>query len=510
MFPGVLLALALLGKVAEARLPESVPDFVVAPYVQLGDHPRQTRPDYLVVAWETPDQTAEWRVEWIPGSGPSTRQDVWRGVHAQGAQRTGLGTPSFRAWTATLDGLQPGSTYRYRLRKNGRLVWESYVRSRPLASQAQRFVLFGDAACGSQGQRGIAGLAEHLDPDYAILAGDVVYPYGQIKDYRERLFGIFNAPLNSLATGAPLMRHVPFFTVPGNHDLGTRTFTEVRNLEAHPDVLAYFYEWLQPLNGPKGEAASRLAAPLEGAPHSRQAFLRAAGERYPRMGFYSFDYGCVHWTMLDSNNYVDLGSPALLRWLEDDLRRARSFAWRCVVVHHPPFHSSRQHAKDQQMRLLSPLFERWGVDVVFGGHVHAYERTRPLRFRPQARALTGSRMQPQADGTVPGSFALDTSFDGIRQTRPKGVVYITSGAGGAHLYDPDLTTARTAWQAYTARYAAHTHSLTVCEATPVALHLRQVAVHGEVLDAITLTRPGKGQARLHTPKACSPRQEPGL
>ena len=47
---------------------------------------------------------------------------------------------------------------------------------------------------------------------------------------------------------------------------------------------------------------------------------------------------------------------------------------------HAPFNSSRAHFNEQQMRLVSDVLEHRGVDIVFNGHVHNYQRTRPLKF----------------------------------------------------------------------------------------------------------------------------------
>ena len=40
----------------------------------------------------------------------------------------------------------------------------------------------------------------------------------------------------------------------------------------------------------------------------------------------------------------------------------------------------RRIFNEQQMRLLAGLFESGRVDIVFGGHVHNYQRSFPLRF----------------------------------------------------------------------------------------------------------------------------------
>jgi acid phosphatase type 7 len=471
--------------------PRPSPSFLARPYLQFGDQPQLRSPESMMVMWETPASAAEserWSAAWAPAAGSLSKAARWQAASTHRALREGLGVPAFWAWSARLNQLKPGQRYVYRLLRDHQVVWESSFTARKPLGRSQRFVLLGDSACGSPEQRAIAHLAARQRPDYAVLTGDLVYPYGQLRDYRAKLFDVFNADTSSPQQGAPLMRSVPFAVVPGNHDLGTRSFPQIRNPELAGDVLAYFYEWLLPLNGPCKAPGDPNAPRLEGSASSHHAFLRAAGARYPRMASYSLDYGDVHWTMLDSNDYVNPTLPAMQRWIEHDIRQARAARWHLVAFHHPPFHSSSQHAGDQQMRLLAPLFERLGVDVVFAGHVHTYERSKPLRFAPASAAA--------GDGAISGRFTYDQHFDGVHSTQAHGVIYITSGAGGARLYDPDLDARRADWKPYTETLLTHRHSLTLCEVSPQRLQLRQLSIDGQQVDTLTITH-----APPHTQRA---------
>src|SRR5262249_34258471 len=147
-----------------------------------------------------------------------------------------------------------------------------------------------------------------------------------------------------------------------------------------PDTLAYYYYWAQPLNGPLGTAGAASTPTLSGADTNQQAFLAAADAAYPRMANFSFDYGNAHWTVLDANAYVDWTDPALRAWVEKDLAAARNATWRFVGFHQPGFNSAKSHFSEQRMRLLADVFEKGGVDIVFAGHVHNYQRTFPMRF----------------------------------------------------------------------------------------------------------------------------------
>src|ERR1700676_5452325 len=104
---------------------------------------------------------------------------------------------------------------------------------------------------------------------------------------------------------------------------------------------------------------------------------------------FSFDWGNSHWTVIDSNDYVDWNDPVLRKWVTDDLHKAKGKKWRFVAFHHPGFNSSKAHFNDQWMRSLSAIFEQEHVDIVFAGHVHNYQRSFPMTFQIAESAKPG-------------------------------------------------------------------------------------------------------------------------
>lgn len=89
--------------------------------------------------------------------------------------------------------------------------------------------------------------------------------------------------------------------------------------------------------------------------------------------YYSFDYANAHFACLDNYSAYTAGSPQYT-WLEADLAANQTRDWTFVFFHQPPY-SSGSHGSDLAVRsTLVPLFEKYGVDVVFNGHDHDYER----------------------------------------------------------------------------------------------------------------------------------------
>ena len=219
-------------------------------------------------------------------------------------------------------------------------------------------------------------------------------------------------------------------------------------------------------------------------------FRKAAAERFPRQGTYRYDWGDCHFLCLDSNIYVDPTDPGLQAWIEADLAGS-SAAWKFVVFHHPPFNVGEEHYAEQHMRVLSPIFEKHGVTMVLSGHEHNYQRTVPLKFAPSD--VKGAKNVGTKARLVPGAFTLDKAFDGAKNTRPDGVIYVVTGAGGKHLYDSEWqqtprTHAEDGNLAYVARFVSDRHSLTVFDAAPKSLTMTQIDQWGGVIDRVRITK----------------------
>lgn len=117
--------------------------------------------------------------------------------------------------------------------------------------------------------------------------------------------------------------------------------------------------------------------------------------KYPNQ-FYSFDYGPVHFVVLDTNfpEMKDFQPDLLadeLPWLEKDLAASKA-KWKVVLMHRDIFlygfgpESKRAQTKTQLLDFsyqLMPVFEKYKVDAVLTAHLHTYRRRVPLQnFKP--------------------------------------------------------------------------------------------------------------------------------
>ncbi|CBN76693.1 conserved unknown protein [Ectocarpus siliculosus] len=99
--------------------------------------------------------------------------------------------------------------------------------------------------------------------------------------------------------------------------------------------------------------------------------------------FYSFDVGPVHVVAL--NPYTATGENSVqYSWLQKDLESAdRALTpWLVVMMHCPWYNSNLAHQGERQaetaMRAMEPLLHQHKAAVVITGHVHAYERSHPV------------------------------------------------------------------------------------------------------------------------------------
>jgi acid phosphatase type 7 len=224
-------------------------------------------------------------------------------------------------WVVSLEGLESGTEYCYALRG---LTEPAGLRTAPApgSNAPVRFVVFGDSGSGSELQYAVLDQLYTVEFDLMLHTGDLAYEDGSARQLEERFFDVYS----------PLIASIPAFPTTGNHDYGTNGAAAFRRAFDLPD------------NGG-----------LEG------------NERW-----YSFDWGDIHFVALDTER-VGVAQAA---WLERDLA-ANALPWTVVYLHRPPF-SSGEHGSDQHVRsTFVPVFERHGVDVVFAGHDHHYERSEP-------------------------------------------------------------------------------------------------------------------------------------
>ena len=182
------------------------------------------------------------------------------------------------------------------------------------------FAVIGDSGTGDRMQYDVAqqmaAVRERRPFDFVIMLGDNIYGRQEPADFVQK----FERPYKRLLDAG-----VRFYAALGNHD-------NERNR---------FY---QPFN--------------------------MGGNRY-----YSYAVNNVRFFVLDSDS-ID---PKQRTWIEEALQAA-SEEWKICYFHHPLYSDGGRHGSQVDLRVvLEPLFVKYGVNVVFAGHDHVYERIKPQK-----------------------------------------------------------------------------------------------------------------------------------
>ena len=188
----------------------------------------------------------------------------------------------------------------------------------PLKPNSVRFAVIGDFGTGQRPQYETAeqmALAQHTTGfDFVITLGDNIYGGQTPQDFRKK----FELPYKPLLDAG-----VKFYASLGNHDSPNDQYYKLFNMSE---------------------------------------------KRY-----YNFRKGNTEFFALDSN-YMNREQ---LAWLSSRLD-ASTAAWKICYFHHPLYSHARFHGPDVDLRLaLEPIFGKYGVNAVFSGHEHVYERLKP-------------------------------------------------------------------------------------------------------------------------------------
>ena len=237
----------------------------------------------------------------------------------------------------TLTGLEPGSEYHYQVTADGEPLSEVHTfRTAPGEAAPFVFTVLGDTLYSPVEKLLIKDLIRADDPAFLLHIGDMTGEMGGYQEsvWREHFFDDY----------ADLLCLTPVLPVLGNH--------EYQGL-----VVVWF-----PISG--------------GTELFRDYFTLPNNERW-----YSFDWGRCHFIGLDVNLVEELGG-AQQDWLVADLERATDGVddpeWIFAYWHQPAYSSGLGQTDvmgDPIRRRYVPLMETYGVDVVFYGHDHFYERS---------------------------------------------------------------------------------------------------------------------------------------
>lgn len=188
----------------------------------------------------------------------------------------------------------------------------------PTPVEPVRFAVIGDMGTGTtrQAETGarLASVRQRFPYTFVITVGDNIYGSQTAVNLRRK----FEVPYKAIIDAG-----IPFYASLGNHD---------------------------------------------GSIQSNYKLFNMNGRRY-----YTYEKGPVQFFVLDSSFPTRLQ----LTWLEGVLTQSTA-PWKIVYQHHPLYSSGLRHGPTEELQSnLEPLLTTFGVQVVFAGHEHFYERLVP-------------------------------------------------------------------------------------------------------------------------------------
>ncbi|CAB4261459.1 unnamed protein product [Prunus armeniaca] len=257
-----------------------------------------------------------------------------------------------------LAGLIPNTLYQYQCGDPSipAMSRVSYFKTMPVSgpkSYPSRVAVVGDLGLTYN----TTSTVDHLlanRPDLLLLVGDVSYadlyltngtgsdcyscsfPHTPIQETYQPRWDYWGRYMQ------PLVSKVPIMVIEGDHDIeqqaGNQTFVSY---------------------------SSRFAFPSEESGSSSTLF-------------YSFNAGGIHFIMLGAYTAYNKSADQYV-WLEKDLANFdRNVTPWLVATWHPPWYSTyvAHYREAECMRVeMEDILYKYGVDIVFNGHVHAYERS---------------------------------------------------------------------------------------------------------------------------------------
>ncbi|NCF63406.1 MAG: hypothetical protein GWP58_11185, partial [Gammaproteobacteria bacterium] len=266
----------------------------------------------------------------------------------------------------------------------------------PGTATATRFWVLGDSGTANSNARAVRDAykawAASGPSDFMVMLGDNAYNDGTQAQYQAAVFDTY----------PELLRQLPLWSTLGNHD--------GHSADSASQTGPYYEIFDFPISGEAGGLASGTEA------------------------YYSFDYGNIHFIVLDSYETDRSPGGTMLTWLESDLA-TNVQPWIIALWHHPAY-TKGSHNSDSEGQLIDmrqnalPLLEAWGVDLVLSGHSHSYERSMLIdgHYGSSTSLDIPTMILDIGDGSESGDGAYQKP--GIIAAMNEGAVYAVAGSSG--------------------------------------------------------------------------------
>jgi hypothetical protein len=379
--------------------------------MQRGPYLNQATPSGVIVKWKT---------------GQATDTKISYGLSPASLTQTISIANNTQDHEVQITGLQPYTQYFYSIACSGNVLVapssDLYFRTAPAYGQRgdYRFWAIGDAGSGNQDQRDVRIAFENYNAgrilDGWMWMGDNAYESGFDSEYQSNVFS------NNLYENN--LKNTVVWPAAGNHDYNN-------HIPFSPSP-AYFDIFTLPANGECGGVPS-------------------GSEQY-----YSYNYGNIHFIVLECYDVSRASNGPMATWLQSDLQ-ANTQEWTIAYWHHPPY-TKGSHDSDNPNFLdgelpevrqnIIPILENYGVDLILNGHSHVYERSYLLDGH---YGYSSSFQQNMKVDNTSGSYPASCPYrkNTAQSASHKGTVYVVCGCSGKHDSSPSSGWPHPAFYNYT-------------------------------------------------------------
>ena len=226
----------------------------------------------------------------------------------------------------TLPNLITGTTYHYKVTTANAKSADNTFKTAPQVGSGFSFVAYGDTRSNPDDHKAVINaILTHNPQTFVLHSGDIIERGNVYEQWQTQYFD----------PARDMLKNTTLFPSLGNHEENS----------------LWYYDFFSVPKNSTTEA------------------------------WYSFNYGNSHFVVLDTCQSFAPGGEQYT-WLRKDLRspEATEARWIFALFHHPPY-SSGYHGRGNSQTVMNlrkylvPLFKTSGVDVVFNGHEHFYERS---------------------------------------------------------------------------------------------------------------------------------------
>lgn len=281
-----------------------------------------------------------------------------------------------------LKNLEPGENYTYNL-NDGKKLFSGTLTFSTKPGSSFKFAVMGDCRSNPEIHSIISKEIAKHSPILSVYTGDLCYD-GKYKSWKNEFFTEAELALD---------KNVPFVNSLGNHEASGKT---------------------------------------------SEAFLQGANTNISGSNdYYSFDYGDIHFIILNSEESLKKGSYQY-NFVENDLKNSNKI-WKIAVLHEPVYCAGGHGDNKSLYDLSEEIFEKNNVSVVLAGHSHFYQRN-----------LVGK------------------------------ICHLVIGGGGAPLYSPGSSN-------YVKKSAKEYH-YAIVDASPKTLKFKVYDIYGKILDEFEINK----------------------